>query len=214
MPELPILTAAYDAAYAAISREIAHLPPRQQSNEVLRHVARFCQAQEGRACDHLAEAAVVSALAAAAADPFTLTRFIADINAQSEDDDFPAARLDPRNRHGWAHPQPGHAPRIISRPPWQQPTDGILDELRRHTGGFSGERLHAQLAANIEARTTPAFIVPENPGLDSHAHHSVDAQRHMMPVTIAAHYLLCFEQRIRDLETALEEEGRSQYAER
>jgi hypothetical protein len=29
----------------------------------------------------------------------------------------------------------------------------------------------------------------------------------MMPVTIAGYFLLCFEQRIRDLETALEEEG-------
>jgi hypothetical protein len=37
---------------------------------------------------------------------------------------------------------------------------------------------------------------------------------HMMPVAIAAYYLLAMEQRIRDLETALEEEGRSHYAER
>jgi hypothetical protein len=129
------------------------------------------------------------------------------MNTQSEDDDFPAARLDPRNRHGWAHPQPGHAPRIISRPPWQQSTDDTLDELRRYTCGLSGERLHAQLAANIEARTEPAFIVPKDPAKDARAHH-------MMPVTIAAYYLLAMEQCIRDLETALEEEGRSHYAER
>jgi hypothetical protein len=206
LPRLPVLAQAYDAAYAACSREIARLSPRRQSDEILRAVARFCltQAEAGRTCDDIAEAKLVGVLAAAAADPFTLTRFIADMNAQSADADFPAAALDPRNRHGWAHPQVGNAPRIISRPPWQQSTDESLDELRRYTCGLRGERLHAQLAANIEA-STEAFIVPENPGIDPRPHH-------MMPVTAAAYYLLCFEQRIRDLETALEEEGRSHYA--
>ena len=49
--------------------------------------------------------------------------------------------------------------------------------------------------------------MPEDSAKDARAHH-------MMPVAIAAYYLLAMEQRIRDLETALEEEGRSHYAER
>ena len=209
LPRLPVLAQAYDAAYVACAREVSRLTPRRQSDEILRAVARFClaQAQAGRTCDDIAEAKVVGVLAGAAADPFALTQLIAEINAAAGDNDFPASALDPRGRQGWAHAQRGHVPRIINRPPWQAPIDDILDELRRHTGGLIGARLHAQLATNIEARTTPAFIVPEDSTRDARAHH-------MMPVTIAAYYLLAMEQRIRDLETALEEEGRSHYAER
>jgi hypothetical protein len=206
LPRLPILTQAYDAAYAACSREIAHLSPRRQSDEVLRHVARFCLAQVGRPCDDIAEAKLVGVLAGAAADPFALTQLIAAINAESGDADFPAASLDPRGRHGWTAAIHAGMPRIIHKPPWQQSTDELLAELRVYTEGLNGERLHAQLAANIENRAGGNFIVPDN-GTDPRP-------ARMMPVSIAAGYILAFEQLIRDLETALEEERRSQYAER
>jgi hypothetical protein len=198
MPDpLPILTQAFDAAYVACAREVATLPPWHQSNEIMYHVARFCRAQHGRDCDHPGERKIIEALGNAAVDPASLTALIAEINAEAGDDDFPAARLDPRNRHGWARARAGELPRIIARPPWQQPTDDLLAQLRRYTEGLHGERLHAQFATNIENRAGGNFIVPEQP----HADH------HMMPVTLTAYYLQCFEQRIRDLETALEERG-------
>jgi hypothetical protein len=197
LPRLPILTAAYDAAYAACAREAPQLTPSRQSDAILSAVARFALAQTeaGRPIDNSAEATIVGTLAQAAADPVQLTQLIADLNAAAEDDDFPAGRLDPRNRQGW-----GRNGRIICRPPWSEPTDDTLAELRRYTEGLHGERLHAQLAINIENQTAGNFIVPEDPRLDPMAHH-------MMPVTLVAHYLRCFEQRIRDLETALEERG-------
>ena len=165
LPRLPVLAQAYDAAYVACAREVSRLTPRRQSDEILRAVARFClaQAQAGRTCDDIAEAKVVGVLAGAAADPFALTQLIAEINAAAGDNDFPASALDPRGRQGWAHAQPGHAPRIISWPPWQVPTDDILDELRRYTCGLSGARLHAQLAANIEAPPRRPSSCPRTP---------------------------------------------------
>ena len=194
LPRLAVLAQAFDIAYQACAREAAHLPPRQQSDVMLSAVARFCfaQAEAGCTCDDIVEGRLIGILAGAAQDPVQLTRLIAAINAEAEDDDFPAARLDPRNRKGW-----GRDGRIIAAPPWSQPTDELLAELRRGTEGLHGERLHAQLATNIENQTAGNFIVPEQPHAD----------RNMMPVTTAAHYLLAFEARIRDLEAALEERG-------
>jgi hypothetical protein len=207
LPRLPVLTQAYDAAYAAVAREAASLSPRRQSDAILSAVARFAlaQAEAGRTCDDIVEARLIGTLACAAQDPVQLTQMIADLNAAAEDDDFPAARLDPRGRHGWAKAGPHAMPRIITKPPWSESTDDLLGELRRYTDTLRGERLHAQLAANIELATSPFFIVSDPRTRDD---------PHMMPVTIAAYYLLAFEARIRDLETALEEAGRSQYAER
>ena len=199
LPRLAVLAQAFDIAYQACAREAAHLPPRQQSDVMLSAVARFCfaQAEAGCTCDDIVEGRLIGILAGAAQDPVQLTRLIAAINAEAEDDDFPAARLDPRNRHGWAKAGPHTMPRIICKPPWQQSTDDLLAELRRGTEGLHGERLHAQLATNIENQTAGNFIVPEQPHAD----------RNMMPMTTAAYYLLAFEARIRDLETALEERG-------
>jgi hypothetical protein len=203
MPDDPprVPAQAFDAAYAACPRELQRASPRQQSDEILRHVARFCR-DRAADCDSLAEAMIVKAFAEGARDPFALMQLIADINTEAGDDDFPAAALDPRGRRGW-----GACGRLVCRPPWSEDTDAVLDDLRRYTEGLSKARLWTQLAANIELCAEPAFIVPDN-GNDPRANH-------MMPVALAAYYLQCFEQRIRDLETALDEEQRSHhYAER
>jgi hypothetical protein len=199
-----VLAQAYDVAYRTVAPAIHRASPRVQSDEILRAVARFCQAADLHDLDH-AERIIVATLAGAASDPVRLTRLIAAINAEAGDDDFPAARLDPRGRHGWAAAKPGQIPRIICRPPWSEPTDDVLAELRCDTDHLCGERLHAQLKLNIEPATDPFFLVPENPALDAHEHH-------MMPTAIAACYLLAFEARIRDLEDALAEE-RTNHAE-
>jgi hypothetical protein len=152
LPQLPILTQAYDAAYAACARTASRLPPREQSDEILSAVARFCrvQAEAGRYGDDLGEVLLVRTLATGAADPAALTGLLATINAHAANDDFPAASFDPRNRQGWTATTPPEVPRIISRPPWRGPTDDLLAELRRDTAGLSGQRLCEQLAANVQ----------------------------------------------------------------
>jgi hypothetical protein len=199
LPQLPILAQAFDAAYAACARTASQLPPRQQSDEILAAVARFCrvQVEAGRCGDDLGETMLVSALAAGGADPPALTRLLAAVNAQAADDAFPAAGLDPRNRHGWTAATPPDVPRIISRPSWREPTDTLLAELRRDTAGLSGQRLCEQLAANLQLAAGPAWLAPEQPAADAFA-----AQ--MLPVTIAAYYLYVMELRLRDLESMLE----------
>jgi hypothetical protein len=182
LPGLPLLTAAFDAAYAACPRETPQLAPRQQSDELLRHVARFCEAQAGSPCDNLAEANVVSALAAMAADPVALIQLISAMNAQS-DADFPGAALDPRNRHGW-----GRGGRIIAKPPWSESTDDLLARLLLATAGLHGEKLHFQLMANIEDSLEPIYRAADRSG------------RTLVPIALAGCHLLACVQRIRDLE--------------
>jgi hypothetical protein len=200
LPRLAVLAQAFDIAYQACAREAAHLPPRQQSDVMLSAVARFCfaQAEAGCTCDDIVEGRLIGILAGAAQDPVQLTRLIAAINAEAEDDDFPAARLDPRNRKGW-----GRDGRIIAAPPWSQPTDELLAELRFGTDGLHGERLYQQLRANITDRA-PVFIVS-----DPRARADPD----MIPVSLVAAYFQAFEHKIRDLEDALFEAERSPYAE-
>jgi hypothetical protein len=183
LPRLSILTAAFDAAYQACARDTARLPPRQQSDEIIRHVARFCLAQDGRPCDHSAERKVVEALGSAATDPLTLTELIAGMNAQAEDADFPAAALDPRNRHGW-----GRSGRIIVKPPWSESTDDLLARLLLATEGLHGEKLHFQLMANIEDSLEPIYQATDPAG------------RALVPIALAGCHLLACVQRIRDLE--------------
>jgi hypothetical protein len=186
LPRLPILTAAFDAAYAACARAVARLSPRQQSDEILRHVARFCLAQDGRPCDHSAERKVVEALGSAAIDPLTLTALIADMNAQSEDADFPAAALDPRNRQGW-----GRNGRIITKPPWSESTDDVLERMLLATEGLHGEKLHFQLMANIEDSLEPIYQAVDPSG------------RTLVPIALVGCYVLACVQRIRDLQATV-----------
>jgi hypothetical protein len=86
------------------------LPPRQQSDEILRAVAEVCRSMpipchglDYMAADpdrHRGEFMTITALADLATDPAELARFIADVNREFVDDDFPAARLDPDGRRG------------------------------------------------------------------------------------------------------------------
>jgi hypothetical protein len=200
MPDLAILATAYDVAYRTVTPAVRSAPPRIQSDEILCSVARACQAADGSTLG-LAERLIITAFAEAAANPAALTRLIAAINAEAGDNDFPAASLDPRGRRGWAT-----SGRIICKPPWNDSTDGLLAELRFAAESLRGEKLHAQLAANIADRTEAFFLVPENPKLDPRAHR-------MLPLDLAAIYLLCFEVRIRELEDALAESERTHHAE-
>jgi hypothetical protein len=185
LPRLSLLAAAFDAAYQTCARDTARPTPRQQSDEIIRHVARFCLAQDGRPCDQSAERKIIEALGSAAVDPLTLTALIAAMTAQSEDADFPAAALDPRGRQGW-----GRNGRIIAKPPWDS-TDELLARLLFATDGLHGEKLHFQLMVNIEDSLEPIYQATDPSG------------RALVPLTLVGCHLLACVQRIRDLEATV-----------
>jgi hypothetical protein len=183
LPRLPILTAAFDAAYRVCPAAIARASPRVQSDEIIRHVARFCLAQveAGRLPDHPIEAQVVAAFADVAADPLQLTRLISAMNSQS-DADFPSAALDPRCREGW-----GVNGRIIAKSPWAD-IDDLLAQLLLATEGLRGDKLHVQLMANIEDSLEAIYKATDPSG------------RTLVPISLVGCYVLACLQRIRDLE--------------
>jgi hypothetical protein len=97
------LRALFHHAYAGLPGWVWRLPAPQQSDEVLRHVARvarsYTQAGLQRLSDdssvHPGEYAVICALANLGDE---IENFLRELNAAG--DDFPAARLDPEGRRG------------------------------------------------------------------------------------------------------------------
>jgi hypothetical protein len=210
LPDLPLLTETYDRAYQACARSAPGLPLRQQSDELLSAVARFCrvQVEAGRVGAEWGEDTLVRVLADAAGDPHRLTALLARINAEAgADDHFPASRFDPRNRRGWACGAAPTLPRIVQAPSWLAPTDAVLAELRRDTEGLTGQRLCEQFIGNLQLAAGPAYLAPEHAADAAGGEAAAEADAcapQMMPVTLFAYYALCFEQRIRDLETQLQ----------
>jgi hypothetical protein len=137
------------------------------------------------------ERAMVEHMGAMAHHPLQLEVFIAETHAAFPDDDFPAARLDPEARRGWPPAVSGAEARIERHPPWSEPTNDLTADLRAGTQHLIGEALHARINDNI--RALPASFAVPNSGADPRRHD-------MMPVTVAAFYLYCLEQRIRELE--------------
>ena len=151
---------------------------------------------------------LVRVLAEAAGDPHRLTALLARINAEAgADDPFPAGRLDPRNRQGWGAAASYAVPRIVQQPPWLVLTDAVLAELRRDTEGLTGQRLCEQLGANLQLVAGPAYLAPEHAADAAGGEVAAEADAcapQMMPVTLMAYCAMCYEQRIRDLETQLQ----------
>ena len=100
---LTVLRALFDWAYRVLPCEILDLPSREQSNAVLRAVARASKSIQ-LPCPGLGWYPELKTIAALS--NVDIEDLLADLNHLHPGDDFLAARLDPRGRRGrrWRRP--------------------------------------------------------------------------------------------------------------
>ena len=104
---LVTLRALFHHAYTVLPDWVWGLPLPQQSDELLRHIAKVAQSYTPaglqRLCDgpgvHPGEYAIISAFANLGDE---IESFLHKLNAANPDDDFIAGRLDPEGRRGRA----------------------------------------------------------------------------------------------------------------
>jgi hypothetical protein len=112
-PPLTLLTTIFDWAYLTVPAAVHGLPPRQQSDALLRRVAVGCQSLllSAKTFDHmvldpdcfLGEYLTLMALA-----DVDIEDMISDWHRRYPDDPFPASGFDPKARTGWPEVA-GHA---------------------------------------------------------------------------------------------------------
>ena len=195
---LPGLTFAFDRAYEACPPHVRALPSRQQSPEILRLAAKACAMLPLAELRDDGERRLVASFAALAHDPLSLEASITEMHAACRGDDFPAARYDPLARRGWC--PLGQNIRFPKVSPWHRDMSDLIMELRAGTTGLDDEALHAALRDNIRAHPA-SYAVPNNPEADPRAHD-------MMPLTVTAFYVMCFERGVRELEQSLSDRDR------